>query len=128
LNKEKFLLILRFLVGGGAGVIAYYVALYTLTEFFRVWYVLSAIIAFVLNNGINFVLQKFWTFKSNDIKAVPTQIVLYFGMGVSFLVANTGLLYVLVEYVRLYYLIAQLMLTVLLTIVSFVITKRIFAK
>jgi putative flippase GtrA len=89
---------------------------------------MSAIGAFVLNNVVNFLIQKFWTFKSNDTGAVPRQLSLYFVMGVCFLVANTLLLYLLVEYVHLYYLIAQLILTILLTIVSFVITRRIFAN
>ncbi len=128
MNKQKYLQITRFLVGGGVGVVVYYVALYILTEFAMVWYVVSATIAFILNNGINFIIQRFWTFKNNDTKAVPMQLTLYFGMGISVLVINTALLYILVEYAHLYYLMAQLILTVILTVVSFVITKKIFAN
>ena len=48
-------------------------------------------------------------------------------MALGFLVTNTALLYVFVEYVHLGYLVAQLILTFLLTIASFVITRKIFA-
>ena len=128
LNKQRFSQILRFLVGGGVGVFAYYLTLYTLTEFAGVWYVISAIVAFVLNYAINFALQKFWTFKNKDTKNVSRQLTLYFGIALGFLLTNTALLYVFVEYVHLGYLVAQLILTFLLTIASFVITRKIFAN
>ena len=106
MNKQRFSQILRFLVGGGVGVFAYYLTIYTLTEFAGVWYVISAIVAFVLNYAINFILQKFWTFKNKDTKNVSRQLTLYFGMALGFLVTNTALLYVFVEYVHLGYLVA----------------------
>ena len=127
MNKQRFSQILRFLLGGGVGVAVYYATLYTLTEFAGVWYVISAIVAFVLNYAINFTLQKFWTFQNKDTKNVSRQLTLYFGMVLGFLATNTTLLYVLVEYVHLKYLVAQLILTFLLTIASFVLTRKIFA-
>ena len=126
MNKLKLLQVLRFLLGGGIGVVAYYVVFYILTEMLGTWYVISAVIAFILNNGINFAIQKFWTFQSSGTKAIPKQLSMYFVMGVCILVVNTTLLYALVEHAHLYYLVAQIMLTILLTIASFVITKRIF--
>jgi dolichol-phosphate mannosyltransferase len=114
------------MLGGGIGVILYYAILYLLTEFADVWYVISAIIAFTVSNGINFIVQKLWTFKNRDAEAAKKQYILYLSMGVCLLVANTLLLYVLVEYGHLNYLIAQAILTVLVTIVNFAATKRIF--
>ncbi len=128
MNKQRFSQILRFLLGGGVGVLVYYATLYTLTEFAGVWYVISAIVAFVLNYAINFTLQKFWTFENKDTKNVSRQLRLYFGMALGFLATNTVLLYILVEYVHLGYLVAQLILTLLLTVASFVLTRKIFAN
>lgn len=124
--KQNLLQIVRFLLGGGIGVVAYYVAFYTLTEILGVWYVVSSVVAFILNNGINFLIQKFWTFENKGTKAIPKQLSLYFVMGICILVANTSLLYVLVEYAHLHYMVAQVILTTLLTIISFFLTKRIF--
>lgn len=126
MNKRKFRQIFRFLVGGGVGVLAYYLTLYILTEMAGLWYVTSAVIAFALNNGVNFLIQKYWAFNSTNTKAVPKQLTLYFGMGLVILVVNTVLLYSFVEYVHLHYLIAQLILTGTLTVVSFGVTKKIF--
>lgn len=106
----------------------YYIGLYTLTEFAHVWYVLSAIIAFVLNFLVNFTLMKLWTFRGKGSKEIKRQLVTYFIMAIGFLVANTTLLYVLVEYAHIQYLVAQGVLTVFLSIASFFITRKIFTN
>ena len=117
----------RFYLGGGAGVLVYYATLTLLTEVFGIWYIASAIVAWVLNWSLNFAVQKFWTFRNMDRQKARHQLILYFAMGLGFLVVNTPLLYTLVEWGGLPYLWAQVMLTVVQSIVSYFITRRIFA-
>lgn len=118
--------VVRFCVAGAAGVIAYYAALYGLTEYFGVWYVISAVIGFVLNTGLNFTLQKFWTFQNKETHMVGRQLVLYAAMTVSFLVGNTVFLYFMVEYLHMWYIGAQVILTAVISILSFIISGKIF--
>jgi putative flippase GtrA len=118
--------VFRFCVGGGLGVLTAYATLYILTEFAHVWYVASAVIAAILNYVVNFTMQKLWTFENKEVKAIPKQALLYFTMGAIFMPANAGLLYVLVEYVHLPYMLAQVILTVLFSIASYFITHKIF--
>lgn len=80
----------RFCIAGAAGVIAYYTALYGLTEYLGVWYIASAAIGFILNTGLNFTLQKLWTFQNKEMQMVGRQLVPYIAMTVSFLVGNTS--------------------------------------
>lgn len=116
----------RFCVAGAAGVITYYAALYGLTEYLGVWYVASAVIGFVFNTGLNFTLQKFWTFQNKDTGLVRRQIVPYVAMTASFLVGNALLLYLMVQYLHMWYIGAQMILTVAISILSFIISSRIF--
>lgn len=118
--------VVRFCVAGAAGVIAYYAALYGLTEYLGVWYVISAVIGFVLNTGLNFTLQKFWTFQNKETHMVGRQLALYVAMTVSFLIGNTLLLYLMVEYLHLWYIGAQVILTIVISVLSFIISGRIF--
>ncbi|MBI1999565.1 MAG: GtrA family protein [Parcubacteria group bacterium] len=118
--------VVRFCVAGAAGVIAYYAALYGLTEYLGVWYVISAVIGFVLNTGLNFTLQKFWTFQNKETQMVGRQLTLYAAMTVSFLIGNTLLLYLMVEYLHLWYIGAQVILTIVISVLSFIISGRIF--
>jgi len=118
--------VVRFCVAGAAGVIACYTALYGLTEYLGVWYVASAVIGFILNTGLNFTLQKFWTFQNKETHMVGRQLVLYATMTVSFLIGNTVLLYLMVEYLHMWYIGAQVILTVVVSTLSFIISGRIF--
>ncbi len=118
--------IVRFCVAGAAGVIAYYAALYGLTEYLGVWYVISAVIGFILNTGLNFTLQKFWTFENKEIHMVGRQLALYVVMTVCFLIGNTVCLYLMVEYLHIWYIAAQVILTAIISALSFVISGRIF--
>ena len=126
-QRLKLLRTVKFLCGGGVGVLTYYLTLYTLTEYAKVWYIFSSVAAFAANQSINFVIQKFWTFENRDKNSTPRQFSLYFATAIGMLLANTGFLYLLVEYAHLDYLVAQLILTIVLTFVSFKITREIFS-
>lgn len=116
----------RFCVGGAAGVITYYTTLYCLTEYLGVWYIASATIGFILNIGLNFTLQKFWTFQNKDTRKIRRQIVLYVAVTVSFLIGNAVFLYLMVQYLHMWYIGAQMILTVIISIISFTISGKIF--
>lgn len=118
--------IMRFLSAGGLGVLLYYLILYTLTDLLAVWYMASAIVASIANWSSNFVLQKFWTFQNKDTKVIHRQAGAYAVMAAGLFVGNLLLLYLLVEYFRMWYMGAQAIVTVLLTVVSYFITSRIF--
>ena len=118
--------VVRFCVVGAAGVIVYYAALYGFTEYLGVWYVASAVIGFILNTGLNFILQKFWTFQNKETHTVDRQIVLYVAMGVSLFAGNAIFLYLMVEYLHMWYIGAQMILTVVTSISSFFLSGRIF--
>ncbi|MBI5138888.1 MAG: GtrA family protein [Candidatus Vogelbacteria bacterium] len=119
---------LRFSIAGAAGVVAYYAVLYALTEYLGVWYVVSALIGFILNTGLNFVLQKSWTFKNKDKRLLGHEIGLYSIMVLCFLVGNSLFLFLMVEYLHMWYVAAQVILTVVISILSFIFSRRIFKR
>lgn len=127
-SRQQFLRIIRFCLGGVVGVSSGYITLYVLTEYFGLWYLWSSIVANVLNYLINFIMQKFWTFKNKNTRAIPKQISLYLGLAILFFVTNTGLMYVFVEYGHIQYMISQIILTVLLSVVSYFTTKLVFKE
>lgn len=118
--------VVKFCIGGGAGVLVFYLVLYTLTEWLGIWYLASAIVASVLNYGLNFLILKFWAFRNMDKEAIWGQAIQYFSMALGIFFANTTLLYSLVEYLHLQYLVAQLGLTLVFSAVSFAVSRWIF--
>jgi dolichol-phosphate mannosyltransferase len=120
--------LLRFGLSGGAGVIAGYATLYVLTEYAGMWYIFSSLIAGVLNGGINFFLEKYWTFKNKNPKTIYKQAGWYALTRITLFAADIGLLYTLVEFAHIYYLVAQIGITIVLSLVSFIVCRHIFSS
>ncbi len=125
---HRVTVIAKFLGSGAVGVLLYYAILTFLTETLGVKYIFSAVVASIVNFGSNFVLQKFWTFKNNEMGHVRQQASRYAILAITLALTNLLALYVLVEYAKLWYLGVQAVLTVSLTVVSYLITRKIFAR
>ncbi|MCX6753876.1 MAG: GtrA family protein [Candidatus Nomurabacteria bacterium] len=126
MNLKSVLKVVRFLVSGGIGVIFGFITLYSLTEYVGLWYILSAAITFVLSDVLGFILKKIWVFEDKNIKVIQKQIFLYIILSITYLITNTGLLYVLVEYLQIQYIISQIILTSILSFPSYFISRYIF--
>ena len=115
--------IVRFLVVGSLSVFTYYAFLWSLTEYAGVWYVASAIVAFLVYYCVNFVSQKYWTFRNLDTKALNSQLVKFTLMASANWIINTSLLYVMVEYLHMWYMFAQAILTIVVSAIAYLCFK-----
>jgi len=115
----------RFVLAGAVGTLLYYIVLISLTEFFAVWYLLSATTASILNFASNFTLQRLWAFENRQWHGVGKQAALYVVLAVSLYTLNIVLLYLLVEYAQLWYVLAQVLVTGILSLISYFVTKAI---
>jgi putative flippase GtrA len=116
---ERFLKIhflIKFLVSGGTATAVNLVALYVLTDFFGLWYLISAVIAFVIAFFVSFTLQKFWTFIDHRTDVLPAQASLYIVVQVWDLCLNTAGLYMLVTHFHLWYIAAQFVMSFFIAI------------
>jgi dolichol-phosphate mannosyltransferase len=113
----------KFFICGVLGAIINLIILYVLTEYFGIYYLISALIAFIVSSSLNFVLNKTWTFKE-DIEDEFFQKYLKFG-AVRFIVLgiSIGFLFVLTEYFRIYYIISQTIALAIVGVISFVAHK-----
>ncbi len=102
--------------------------LFVFTHFFGIWYVLSSFFAFIFAFIVSFTLQKFWTFKDKGLSRVHSQGFLYFAVQVINLALNTTLLYILVEYLSLHYLLAQIIVGIVVAVWSFFIYQFIIFR
>ncbi len=81
--------------------------LYSLTEFFHIWYIISATVGFTASVVHNFILNKYWTFQ-NTAPEIPRQFVSFFIVSTVSLAINLSVLYILTEYTGMWYMAAQL--------------------
>ena len=118
----------RFLVSGSFATGTNLALLYVLTDWFGVWYLASAAIAFIAAFFISFTLHKFWTFEEPSREGMHFQAGLFFLAALVNLGLNTLCLYLLVEYVYLHYLVAQILVSVFIAIENYFIYQRLIFR
>jgi putative flippase GtrA len=123
--KKRILQLSRFLLVGGMVAIFNVSFLYVLTDILKIWYLASSVVSYVVATFLNFSLQKFFVFKNGALDTMGKQFIIYALVAVGNLIANTVLLYVLVDYVKIQYIVAQIGVTLLLAAVNYLINRRI---
>ena len=118
----KYKIYIKYVISGCTGAFVNLTTLFILTEFANIYYMASAIIAFLVSLTVSFNLQKRWTFQNND-KKIFKQVVIYFIVTSSNLLINMALLYFLVEKLDIWYMLAQVVIYGSLSIFSFIMYK-----
>lgn len=120
--------ILKFLISGGSAAVVDLGLLYVLTDTYHVWYLLSAVLAFLVAFGVSFSLQKFWTFDNHDLDIIHKQLMLYLVLALIGLGLNTLSVYGLVDHAGLHYLVAQIITSAFIAVMNFFVYKHLIFK
>jgi putative flippase GtrA len=119
--------VLRFIIAGGTSAFIDLVFLYLFNSVFGIYYLFSAIIAFLIAFGVSFTLHKFWTFKSHE-EETHKQAVMYMGTSLFSLSLNTVLMYVFVDYLHIVVLLSQFFVGIIVAFSSFFISRNFVFK
>ena len=120
-NYHKYFRVIKYLIAGGTATLVNLLILYTLTEFFQLWYLLYSALGFITSFFVSFYLQKFWTFRDKDKEKIYQQLKMYFIVALANLGLNTGLMYFSVEILKFWYLLAQIFISGLIAIENYLI-------
>jgi glycosyltransferase involved in cell wall biosynthesis/putative flippase GtrA len=118
-------ILLRYLVAGLSGAGVNISLVFIFTHYFKVIYIYSSGLAFLLSIAISFALQKFWTFGERSFARVHRQFARYMLMALLGLLVNTISMYVLVEILLIWYILAQVITNAFIAVFNF-ITYRFF--
>ncbi len=107
LEKENIRLFMGYVLFAGFATLVDLGLLYSLTEFFHVWYFYSAAFAYFMGMVTNYLLNKYFNFKNRN-----KQIVMQFGLFATVALVGLGinqfLLYSLVEFAKFWYISAKI--------------------
>jgi putative flippase GtrA len=117
--SPRLLKVVRFILSGGTATFLNVLAIYLLTDFLGLWYILSATLAFILAVATSFVLQKLWTFGDRSTDRLPFQIGTFLTIALWGLLVDLLLVYVAVEYADVHYVLAQLVAGVLIAVQNY---------
>ncbi|AIG97495.1 GtrA family protein [Archaeoglobus sp.] len=103
----EFLRLLKFASVGAFGALINTLLLYIFTEYFRIYYIVSSVLAIEVAIVIQFTLNDYWTFK--DKRSTNVRIFLFRLLKsnlwrVAGIFVNISILYVLTELFKIYYI------------------------
>ena len=118
----KYILILKYSVGGAAAFVVDATLLYVFTEYANIWYLTSSILSFLIASIVNYVYQRLVTFKHSgtNIKKQYLSFLLIAAVGLGL---NTLLLWVQVELLGLWYMLAKAIAAVIVLVWNFEMNK-----
>ena len=115
----------KFAIAGLIFAVVNILILYALTDFLGIYYILSSIIAFALGSTGNFLLNKKWTFKERMRHDLLKKYTKAMSVNISAVVITVALLFILTEFLNIYYLISQTIAMAVAFIANFIGNKKI---
>jgi len=115
--------LLRYLVAGLTGASTNIGLLYIFTDIFKIWYLYSSLLSFVVAVVLSFILQKFWTFNDGDVEKVHHQFTRFLGVALLAIVVNTISMYILVDIFKMWYIFAQIITGAVIAVFNFLMYK-----
>lgn len=98
--------------------------LYCLTEYFNVYYLLSAGISFTTGLITNYLLSILWVFKNRKFD-IKVEFIIFTIIGIVGLIFNELLIFVLTEFFLLFYLLSKILTTFIVFLWNFLARRFI---
>jgi putative flippase GtrA len=108
MEKKVIIQFFKFAVVGGINTLINMGVLFIFTEYFKIYYLISAIFAFMVAVTNSFILNKIWTFKEDIKERVAKKYSKFFIISIIALLVNLFFLFLLTDVFKLYYLISQI--------------------
>lgn len=119
---------LRYLLSGTFITILNLLFLFILVQILSIWYLFASIISFCFGIITSYLVHKFFTFRDKNAKNIPIQFTLFLIFNLIMLGLNTILMYFWVDFLNLYYLLAQIITTLLIAFMNYLVFKRFLFK
>ncbi|MEA3464009.1 MAG: glycosyltransferase [Patescibacteria group bacterium] len=137
-KANRYKIPIKYVISGCTAAFVDLVLLCILIDVFKVYYLLSASIAFLAAFFISFYLQKFWTFRDNSNRRIYQQMFWYFSVGIVNLGINVAGMYILIEHIftkfiylgkfNITYILSQIMMGAFIAVGSFLVYKFVIFK
>jgi putative flippase GtrA len=99
----------KFAVVGGFGTVVNIIVLYCATELLGMYYMYSAVLSFLVAGAHNFILNKLWTFREKIGDQVAVKYFKFMVVSVAALGVNLVFLYIFTEFLKIWYIISQVL-------------------
>lgn len=116
----------KYIATGFMSFILEYLIFFMMYTGFGVWYIISNTVAYVIVFWFNFLLNRFWSFKSRD--NVKRQLIIYSVLFIYNIMATNGMLYFLFEIAGVVPLISKVLVMGMVVSWNFIIYKKVIYR
>ena len=125
---HKYKTYIKFGISGFTATAVDLLFLYLFHGVLAIHLLVASSMAFIIAFLVSFYLQKFWTFRNDDTTKMPQQLSIYFFVGTTNLLLNALIIHTAVRKFGVFYLIAQVLSTMILSAWSFMMNKFVIFK
>ena len=116
----------RYIFVGGTAFFVDIFFLYVFSDIFGIYYLISAVLSFLISVLVNYVLSKKWIFSRTDFDSKVLEFNLFVLISAVGLVFTEILLYFFTDIVGLYYLVSKFIATVIVLFWNFTARRFMF--
>ena len=126
-TRKLLIQIFKFAIVGGIATIIDFVFLYIFREFCHFPVLVSNTLSFCISVIYNYIASVKWVFDVNKEKDARKQFIIFIVFSVLGLILNNVIMWITVDFLSIYYLLAKIIATVIVMIFNFV-TRKIFLE
>ena len=115
--------LIRYIFVGGAAFIVDFVSLFILTDFFTIYYLISAAIAFILGLITNYILSMNWVFSKRTLENRTYEFGIFALIGIVGLGLNEVFIWFFTQDLQIYYLFSKILASILILFWNFFARK-----
>jgi putative flippase GtrA len=127
-TERTIIQLFRYVFVGGAAFIVDFGSLFVLTDFFGVYYLVSAAIAFILGLIVNYMLSISWVFNNRKLDSSTLEFGVFSLIGIVGLGLNEVFIWFFTAEVGFYYLISKIISAIIVLFWNFFARKYVLFK
>lgn len=123
-TDNSYLQFAKYFFASGIALVVDMATLFVLTEYFHIYYLLSATISFLFGIAITYVLSKLYIFSKTNINNKAAEFSVFLIIGIIGLLLNNLFLYVFTEYFGVYYMFSKCFAVIVTYLWNFFARKK----
>ena len=127
-SDNTFIQLFRYTFVGGTAFCADIGFLYLLTEYGKIYYLLSAAIAFIIGLTINYFLSVKWVFASRSVQSKKREFIIFTAIGLAGLALNELIMWFFTDILIYYYMVSKIFSTGIVYLWNFFTRKLILFR
>ena len=126
-TRKLLIQIFKFTIVGGIATVIDFVFLYIFREFCHFPVLVSNTLSFCISVIYNYIASVKWVFDVNKEKDAKKQFIIFIVFSVIGLLLNNAIMWLTVDFLSIYYMLAKIIATVIVMVFNFV-TRKIFLE